>query len=585
MSLISNLDKKPAMGPMPIVIGVTGHRDLVCEDIPLIEESLQQLFRSLREIYPHTPLRILSPLAEGSDRTVAKLALKWGAELVIPLPMSEQEYRRDFEATVADFDDLKRQASMVFVVPLPAEAQGKDIGQYGPARDACYESVGIYIAKHAHVLIALWNGYPSTERGGTAQIAEYCMHDSPHMMSSVHANPDPFRARVIWHLPVHRSKKMQETFGKDLQPYQAIWRFGEDPDLHPIPFSSSLDAWPHERLPHLRSMDIFNRDALLLAPEAMHEILHELMPQDVNCAQIDPSERIVHVFMAADLVASKHQKETYQLWKWIFILAGLMVISFESYANLWAHVPLLIVYPAAFVTITILYWIIRKRRLNDRFIDARSLAEGLRIQIYWRMAGLRESVTNVYLRRHTAVVGWVLKALRGLNTLPGPDTGFAERLGIHLADQFWVQGQLNYYDRQSTRQTHLVKTHERLASFLYMLALVFSVCVVILSFVIKTPPLVQAILILLMASGPAIAVLWIAYAEKQGWDKHVKEYRRTLDFFMHAHKRLREMESKDPTTSFRHMQEIILDLGKEALYENAEWVVLHRQRPPTIPMG
>jgi len=101
-------DKTSLIGPLPLVIGVTGHRDLAPQDIPRIRESLAALFVGLRRQYPHTPLRLLSPLAEGADRLVAKVALEHGAELVVPLPMDEAEYRKDFRTRVLNSMVLKR---------------------------------------------------------------------------------------------------------------------------------------------------------------------------------------------------------------------------------------------------------------------------------------------------------------------------------------------------------------------------------------------------------------------------------------------------------------------------------------------
>jgi hypothetical protein len=60
-------------GPLPLVIGVTGHRDLRSEDRETLAGRLREIIAELRVRYPHTPLILLSPLAEGADRLAA-----WG---------------------------------------------------------------------------------------------------------------------------------------------------------------------------------------------------------------------------------------------------------------------------------------------------------------------------------------------------------------------------------------------------------------------------------------------------------------------------------------------------------------------------
>jgi len=53
--------------PLPLVIGVTGHRDLREEDRPILETLLRGIFADLKKQYPSLPLILLSPLAAGAD--------------------------------------------------------------------------------------------------------------------------------------------------------------------------------------------------------------------------------------------------------------------------------------------------------------------------------------------------------------------------------------------------------------------------------------------------------------------------------------------------------------------------------------
>ena len=87
-------------GLLPLVVGVTGHRDLAAGEIPAIAQRVRELFNRLQRAYPHTPIVLLSSLAEGADRLVARTALECGAQLYVVLPMQVVEYERDF-ASVA----------------------------------------------------------------------------------------------------------------------------------------------------------------------------------------------------------------------------------------------------------------------------------------------------------------------------------------------------------------------------------------------------------------------------------------------------------------------------------------------------
>ena len=55
-------------GLVPIVIGVTGHRFLRDRDTEKLEDKVGGIFSRLRKDFPHSPLILLTPLAEGAGR-------------------------------------------------------------------------------------------------------------------------------------------------------------------------------------------------------------------------------------------------------------------------------------------------------------------------------------------------------------------------------------------------------------------------------------------------------------------------------------------------------------------------------------
>jgi hypothetical protein len=60
----------------PLIIGITGHRDLRPQDLEALSEQVRQILRKLKSRYSSTPLVMLSALAEGTDRLAAKVALE-----------------------------------------------------------------------------------------------------------------------------------------------------------------------------------------------------------------------------------------------------------------------------------------------------------------------------------------------------------------------------------------------------------------------------------------------------------------------------------------------------------------------------
>lgn len=87
---------------IPIVVGVTGHRDLREEDIPELEKKVEAIFKEIKhkykDKYQRLPIKILSPLAEGADRLVARVGLHAGhadVKLTTILPMPKEKYEKD----------------------------------------------------------------------------------------------------------------------------------------------------------------------------------------------------------------------------------------------------------------------------------------------------------------------------------------------------------------------------------------------------------------------------------------------------------------------------------------------------------
>ena len=59
---------------IPLIIGVTGHRDLVEAEIPELRAHIQALFSMLNNKFPDLPLLVITGLAEGTDGLAVKVA-------------------------------------------------------------------------------------------------------------------------------------------------------------------------------------------------------------------------------------------------------------------------------------------------------------------------------------------------------------------------------------------------------------------------------------------------------------------------------------------------------------------------------
>jgi hypothetical protein len=109
---------------LPLIFGVSGHRDLRVADVPQLREQLFRVFARFRVAYPHTPFQLLTPLAEGADRLAAEVALESKISLFVPLPMERKEYERDFTTaeSLAEFRALLAVAESHWEIPNSRKA-------------------------------------------------------------------------------------------------------------------------------------------------------------------------------------------------------------------------------------------------------------------------------------------------------------------------------------------------------------------------------------------------------------------------------------------------------------------------------
>ncbi|HEV2957086.1 MAG TPA: hypothetical protein VGX95_13290 [Xanthobacteraceae bacterium] len=155
---------------------------------------------------------MLSSLAEGADRLIARVATKLGARLIAPLPMEPDEYRRDFDTglkpdAAAEFDRMKSEALAAPVMRF-ADGNTRENVREGSKRALQYREVGLFIVRHCHLLIALWNGDEGDPAvGGTAEVVSFKRDGIPlDAAASVRASRDAPEMGPVIHVVTPRAK-------------------------------------------------------------------------------------------------------------------------------------------------------------------------------------------------------------------------------------------------------------------------------------------------------------------------------------------------------------------------------------------
>jgi hypothetical protein len=168
-------------------VGVIGHRPnrLDPNKIEELKQSLRELLLVIREATQcarnqgpgfasegkaEATLRIISPLAEGTDRLAAQVALDLGFELQCPMPFPQVEVENDFrppkavhENALSEFRQLLERAKESAQL-VTFEMDGSRENEEG-----AYSATGRVVLNQSDVLLAVWDGKPAAGAGGTVE--------------------------------------------------------------------------------------------------------------------------------------------------------------------------------------------------------------------------------------------------------------------------------------------------------------------------------------------------------------------------------------------------------------------------------
>ena len=544
-------------GLVPLVIGVTGHRDLDPGDYPAYRLRIAALFAQLRRLYPSTPLRIISALAEGADRLAAEVALECGCELLVPLPLERHDYELDFPNSVEEFKTLldRVPAEQVFVLPqLPGEAP-HDCGTV--RRDRQYREVGAYIAAQSHVLLALWDGLPNESIAGTAAVVRLKLEGALPNDSRQLSALDSEDGGPVVHILARRAGS------------------GPRPDVPPKwIFPNDTEEKLFRTL--CGRIDRFNADAARLrGAAAAASLIPDLGTRPAN------DRNLAAVFVTADRLAHRYQRLTHSALRLLVGLAAALALTFELYAEILPRRALPSIYLLIFTLIVLLYLWQKRLDAHGRYLDYRALAEGIRVQFYWRLAGLTDSAAANYLRKQLDELRWIREALRGAGAIPAPTQ---PRLDLVFGS--WVHHQAQYYRGRARLQERRAHRIEQLSLLCLALGLVTTAGLVGFWNSLERMGLWHHWLVLVMGFAPIVAALWETYGERFGLRTQAHQYARFAAIFGRAEQAIVRLqtESADVQRNKRELA-LIRELGREALMESGDWVLLLRDRPVVLPKG
>jgi hypothetical protein len=576
---VSSGDGRSAAAATPLVVGVTSHRNIATSEIEPIRRRVRELFTRLQREFPHSPLTILSPLAEGGDQLVAEEGLARGARLIAPLPFSRELYAHDFEdaAVRARFESLCSRAQLI-ELPLLTGHTPAGISTRGEERDRQYAQVGMFVARHCHLLLAIWDGKPSHHEGGTAQIVDYFLTGTQPGGVDRRRNRRPRLygggdERLLCHLVCSRNAP-GGTPAAPLRPGQIIWRNLDETSEPDAPMPATFHAV-------FANADEFNEDARKYADRIEQEgmTIADAPPRPGEVEVHAPSSPAI-LFRAADWLAMHFQRRVVLAMRVIYMIAFVMGMAFTAYDNLPAQDDMLYVFLLLFAAGIAISTIAKRRGWHRKYLDYRALAEGLRVQCHWRRAGISlttdpEFARDSLMQKQDIELGWVRNVMRsaGLSDDPSPIRPGAPIIREVIGD--WVgddgSGELGYYRVRTKQRERTHRANEALGALCLLGGILISVILAVFAQHLSADA--KNNWIVLMAVFSIFAAVREAYSFRKADRELIRQYRFMERVFANARKAL------DDTDDVEEQREILRALGEAALSEHVEWAVMHRQRP------
>ena len=518
--------------PFRLRIGVTGHRRLENEEA--LAGQVRRALQRIRELVPTSPytpllLTIVSPLAEGADRLVAREVLKdEQAALEAPLPLPREEYLRDFESIESkrEFDSLL--------------ARAKAVTEFTPcgSREEAYERVGRYVVDRCDVLIALWDGETSRGQGGTAEIVDYARQR---------------RLPLIW-IVANGQHGIVEEVGANIggRPLRELdeYNSGEIPQRR---FEKEV-----ERQERGRSLAAENWGVEALPVRALSGWLWPF-------------------YVRADLLAERYQTWYYALGNGLFLLAAAAVAAVASQVLFAPETPELVwIEVGLMLGLLLIVGLGRRWRLHDRWISYRFLAERFRSAFFLASAGLRGrregGLERVYLGHSSEE--WLRRAFAEVwSRRPQVETTESDVEGLRrFLAAAWIEDQIEYHRKTSrkhemrhlrlSRATDILFGLTILAAVLHSLSIGGHESAGTLSW--------ANLLILLAIALPALGAALSGIRAQREYLRHSERFGRMVHYLEDTKKRM------EAAADLKTVRTVAAEAEDLMLEENRDWFVVMR---------
>lgn len=574
---------------IPIIVGVTGHRNIVEEDKPAIKaqvveslKEIQNLCKSKKKGEDDTPVIMLNAFAQGADMLCAEAAFELGIDVYAVLPCEKEKYLNSFdnEADKAKLYGYLSKTKRRFIAP-DIEKNKSWIKRTINIDDDSYEyrQLGIYMAEHSHILIALWDGKPpKAEYGcGTVEVIQFSLEhkflDKDKLFKPGTIND----SAVVWikarrqgdgaEADVHKRWLISNLDGSEGESYDNYLVFDEPPAF----------------LKDIISKTVAYNGKKVDIPEGAVKLWKDVDELDGY------RKNLRQQYAKADELSFAKNQTKYNLFILLLAIIGTVVAgTFLIYDD--ASLPFMI-FPCT-AAIVLLLWLIvygNKRAYHKNYIEYRALAEALRIQFYMSMClaekPVESNVCDLYAWSQKVDMAWIDKAIQALGVISDCEklkTDTSKVIDVWIGNNEKPTGQLRYHNRKKAQNRNQAKKYARLSK----LFTVATVCVYFLIFILEMVACVlkacdvnwfwegnvfahitwRNAAVIVLGTVTAGSLLASSYWGKLSYDRKVDDNEKMSKFYASAFERWNEVKNHSA-----EIERFVKEIAREEIVENSIW--------------
>lgn len=605
------------LGKIPVVVGVTGHLNICADERDSLKSKVKTALQSVVNFLENsdTPIVMLCGMARGADMLCAQAAFEMDIPVYAVLPFCEQRFYGTFGDS-SDRDSLYPYlGKCARVIQTPDIEQNKDWFMRETDLDEdsyWYRQVGIYIAEHSHITLALWDGNPAKAFGcGTAEVIKFAIENNYLIKDRLLAPSMVTDSAVIWiktNRETENGKQLHQSDSDD-----TVWLSGEYGEIG----DTNKGKNGKEKTERYQNFVLTKT-----APQFLVEEINETVAY--NKAQVKASKpkrakkgqppekprydlwedvdglneyhkNVREHYVKADKLSYATNQPKYKHCMLALAILGAFIawafLMYDDAELIWMIAPCTV---AVNAVVALSLWS-KSKAYHENYIKYRAFAEALRIQFYLTLCLDENNVTNVcdlYSWSQKVKNVWISKAIGALDVICDNSPTVKSGDFIGKVKDAWIgngenpQGQLRYHTKKKkinkkkcARLNNVTKALTWTTFGLYTLILLLEIITLALQmngkgfFWAENGPFglsYRIIGIITVGTLAVTSLLLSSYWGKLSFDRLYDDNDKMSMLYQSAHSRWGEIV-KDNLHSTSEFKNFVKEIAREEIVENGIW--------------